>query len=239
MKIELFRYFKNPLYWTILGGGLSVRAVFACLDCFHRNKQFWALSADFWNKIGSVTEGFLILLVLIHLFSEDHEKRTSPVVNSTVYGRGWLFCNRLSAGGAAAVTGIVLLTAGNAGISMWFGRGLSCPLDFSCSFFAAAVAAASGGFGFFLLSACVCDIAQNQPAAMCICGFPFALSYFVNVDAIHPFHLAWFFRYGFFTELTRGRIISDLPFFWLAWYPVLLTGVLLLTIKKRKERKEL
>lgn len=239
MKQELFRCFQHPLYWSVLGGGLSVRAISACFDHLHRSEQYWALSAGFWSKIGSVTEGFLILLVLIHLFSVDQEKKTLPVINSTAYGRGRLFCSRLAAGGAAAVSGVFLLSAGNAGISMWFGQGLTSPGGFALSFILPGLTAAAGGLGFFLLSACVCDIAQNQPAAMCICGFPFALSYFVNVDAVRPFHWAWFFRYGFFTELTRGRMIFDLPFFWLAWYFVLLTCVLLLVIKKRKERKAL
>ena len=65
MKTELCRYFKNPLYWIVLATGLSVRAVLAYFDRMYRSKDFWALSADFWSKIGSVTVGFLIVLVLI------------------------------------------------------------------------------------------------------------------------------------------------------------------------------
>ena len=65
MKTELCRYFKNPLYWIVLAAGLSVRAVLAYFDCLYRSKDFWALSADFWSKIGSVTVGFLIVLVLL------------------------------------------------------------------------------------------------------------------------------------------------------------------------------
>lgn len=239
MKTELLRYLKNPLYWIILGGGLFVRAILAYFDHLHRSGQFWALSIDFWNKIGSVTEGFLILLVLIHLFSADQEKGVSPVTYSTAYGRGRLFCNRLAAGSIAAIMGVFLMSASNTGISLWFGQALSRPTGCSLSLFTPALTAAAGSFGFFLLSACVCDVVKNQPAAMCICGFPFALSYFINVITIRPLHWAWFFRYGFFTELMRGRTISDFPFFWLIWYSILLAGILLLTIKKRKERKEL
>lgn len=239
MKTELLRYWKNPLYWLLLGGGLSVRAVSAFFDHLYRSEQFWACSIDFWNKIGSVTGGFLILLVLIHLFSTDHENRTSPILQSTANGRGRLFCSRLAAGGIVAIAAIFLMTAGNAVISMWFGRGLPGPNGFVFSLLAPALTAAAGGYGFFLLSACVCDILKNQPAAMCICGVPFAVSYFINVIATDHFHLAWFFRYGFFTELMRGRIIPDLPVFWLVWYLLLLTGILLLTVQKRKERKEL
>ena len=74
---------------------------------------------------------------------------------------------------------------------------------------------------------------------MCICGVPFAVSYFVNAGVVKPFELLWFFRYGFFTEMMRGRFIYSAPMFWTIWYALLLFGVLVIAIIKRKERKEL
>lgn len=74
---------------------------------------------------------------------------------------------------------------------------------------------------------------------MCICGVPFAISYFVNAGAVKPFELFRFFRYGFFTEMMRGRFIYSAPMFWAIWYVLLLCGVLVTAIIKRKERKEL
>ena len=32
---------------------------------------------------------------------------------------------------------------------------------------------------------------------MCICGVPFALSYFINVAVLKKFEFFWFVRYGF------------------------------------------
>lgn len=239
MITELLRCFKKPLYWIVLGGGLSVRMLLACFDRMYRSAAFWALSADFWNQIGSATVGFLIVLVLIHLFSVDRERRTLPVICSTVWGRGRLFCNRCVAGGIAAVFGVLLMAAGNVAVTKVLGRGLLCPQDWTASFARASVVVMVGAVGFFIFTACVCDLCQNQPAAMCICGVPFAVSYFLNVIAIKPFEPFWFIRYGFFTELVRGRPIDALPVFWAAWYALLLAGILLLTIKKRRERKEL
>lgn len=239
MKTELFRYFKNPLYWIVLGAGLSVRTVLAYFDLLHRSKDFWVLAADFWSRIGSVTVVFLIVLVLIHLFSADRETETYPTINSTVYGRIHLFRNRLIAGSVAASLGIALLAVGNLVVSIFFGRDLSRPQDWIYSFIRPPVVAIVGAIGFFILAACVCDIFKNQPAAMCICGAPFAISYFVNVGVIEQFELFWFFRYGFFTELMRGRPIYSAPIFWIVWYLLLLGGVLLIAINKRKERKEL
>lgn len=239
MKAELFRYFKNPLYWIVLGAGLSVRTIFAYFDLLHRSKDFWVLAADFWNRIGSATVGFLIVLVLIHLFSSDRETETYPTINSTVYGRIHLFRNRMIAGGFAAFLGTALLAVGNLIVSIFLGRGLSRPQDWMYSFIQPSVIALVGTIGFFILAACVCDIFKNQPAAMCICGVPFAISFFVNVGAIKQFELFWFFRYGFFTELMRGRLIYSAPVFWIVWYLLLLGGVLLIAINKRKERKEL
>ena len=239
MKTELFRYFKNPLYWIVLSVGLSVRIVLAYFDLLHRSKDFWVLAADFWSRIGSVTVGFLIILVLIHLFSSDRETETYPTINSTVYGRIHLFQNRMIAGSVAAFFGTALLAVGNLAVSILFGRGLSRPQDWIYSFIQPPVVAIVGAIGFFILAACVCDIFKNQPAAICICGAPFAISYFVNVGAIEQFELFWFFRYGFFTELMRGRLIYPAPMFWIMWYLLLLGGVLLIAINKRKEHKEL
>lgn len=239
MKMELCRYFKNPMYWIVLTAGLSTRAVLSYFDCLYRSKDFWALSADFWSKIGSVTVGFLVVLVLIHLFSVDQETGTRPTISSTVYGRIHLFHNRLTAGSIAVVFGIALLVVGNFTVSVLWGRELPRPQDWLYMFIRPQAAVLIGSIGFFILAACVCDIFKNQPAAMCICGAPFAVSYFVNAGVVKPFELFWFFRYGFFTEMMRGRFIYSVPMFWVVWYALLLFGVLVIAITKRKERKEL
>ena len=46
MKTELFRYFKNPLYWIVYGAGISIRTVLAYFDSLHRKK-----SSGNWPKI--------------------------------------------------------------------------------------------------------------------------------------------------------------------------------------------
>ena len=43
MKTELTRYFRNSLYWLVLGAGLSVRAVLAYFDFQTRSDAFWSL----------------------------------------------------------------------------------------------------------------------------------------------------------------------------------------------------
>ena len=55
MKDDLIRCFRNPLYWLVLGAGLSVRVVLAYFDFQTRSEAFWSLSAEFWNKIGSAS----------------------------------------------------------------------------------------------------------------------------------------------------------------------------------------
>lgn len=239
MKWELLRYLCHPLYWVIIGGGMAVRFVMAWLDRLHRPEIFWALSIDFWNKIGSVTEGFLIVLVLIHLFSVDKESGTKSVINSTAHGRKRLLRERLIAGMLAAVAGTSILTFGNLSIIAVCRRGMPFPEGWIAKFMLYSAVAFVGSVGFFLLCACVCDMTQNQPVAMCVCGLPFAISYFINADMVHPIEPLWLLRYGFFTELIRGRTIKALPYFWIGWYSILLFGALALAIKKRKERKEL
>lgn len=239
MKTELTRYFRNSLYWFVLVAGLSVRAVLAYFDSRFHSDAFWSLSAEFWNKIGSVTLGFLVLLVLIRLFSADRETGVFPVINSTAYGRITLFRNRLIAGSIAASAGAVLLAAGNHALSILISGRLPQPDGWNHAWFRSTAIVLIGTIGFFLFAAFVCDSLKNQPAAMCICGVPFAFSYFINVAVLKKFEFFWFVRYGFFAEWMRGRRIGVTPGVWGVWYALLLGGLLLVAIHQRKERKEL
>ena len=239
MKTELTRYFRSSLYWLVLGAGLSVRAVLAYFDSRFHSDAFWSLSAEFWNKIGSVTLGFLVLLVLIRLFSADRETGVFPVINSTAYGRITLFRNRLIAGSIAASAGAVLLAAGNHALSILISGRLPQPDGWNHAWFRSTAIVLIGTIGFFLFAAFVCDSLKNQPAAMCICGVPFAFSYFINVAVLKKFEFFWFVRYGFFAEWMRGRRIGVTPGVWGVWYALLLGGLLLVALHQRKERKEL
>ena len=239
MKAELFRYFRDPLYWLVLGSSIFVRAVLAYFDRLYRTADFWTLSEGFWEKIGSVTMGFLVLLVLIRSFSIDREHETLPVINSTARGRGILFFNRFLAGGLVAFISVLLLSAGNYAVTILLANGIPLPQEFVPLFGYSSLIAMIGTIGYFVFSASVCDLLQNQPAAMCICGVPFGIGYFINTNAIEQFDLFWFFRYGFFTELTRGRPLMIRPLFWAAWYSLLTICILWLATKKKRERKEL
>lgn len=148
MKTELTRYFRNSLYWLVLGAGLSVRVVLAYFDFQTRSDAFWSLSAEFWNKIGSVTLGFLVLLVLIRLFSADRETGVFPVINSTAYGRITLFRNRLIAGSIAASAGAVLLAAGNHALSILISGRLPQPDGWNHAWFRSTAIVLIGTIGF-------------------------------------------------------------------------------------------
>ncbi len=239
MRAELNRCFQTPLYWLVLGAGLSVRAALAYFDSRTRSNAFWSLSAEFWNKIGSVTLGFLVLLVLIRLFSADRETGVFPVINSTARGRITLFWDRLIAGSAAASAGTGLLSVGNYALSLLISGGLPRPDGWAYVWFRSTVIVLIGTIGFFLFAAFVCDSLKNQPAAMCICGVPFALSYFINVTVLKKFGFFWFVRYGFFSEWMRGRRIGVTPGVWGVWYALLLGGLLCAVLHQRKERREL
>ena len=239
MRMELVRLLRTPMYWMVLSAGLLARGAMAWQDKHWRVEQFWELAADFWNHFGSVTMGFLILVVLIRLFSQDRETGAVPVIQSTAKGRRELFFRRLAAGTTSAVLGASILAAGNAVLSVLFSPRQSLPARLGQTLLSPSLIAAVGAVGYFLFSACICDLLQNQSAAMCVCGVPYGLSYFINVIAISRFPPVWLLRYGFFTELARGRTLTDRPGFWLAWYVVLLSGGFWLSLVKRKERKAL
>lgn len=239
MKTECYQYFKNPLYWVVIGLGLAVRTVLAYFDSLYRGPQFWELAAEFWNKTGSVTTGFLVILVVIHRFSYDAETGTFSIINSTSYGRFSLFWLRLISGEAAVIVAVLLLYAGNMGISFLLGNKIDMPYGWTVSFSRATAIAFVGSVGYFLMSAMICDLAKNHPIAMCLCGLPFASSYFINAGAVSPPDIFWFLRYSFFTELVRGKTIKSFPAFWFVWYIALIGLTLFFVIRKRKERKEL
>jgi len=113
------------------------------------------------------------------------------------------------------------------------------PYGWTNSFSCATVIALVGSVGYFLMSAMICDLAKNHPIAMCLCGLPFASSYFINAGAVSPPDIFWFLRYGLFTELVRGKTIKSFPAFWFVWYIALIELTLFFVIRKRKERKEL
>lgn len=219
--------------------GLAFRAVIAYFDSLYRSPKFWELAAGFWNKIGSAAIGFLVLLVMIRCFSYDTEIGIFSIINSTTHGRFSLFRDRLISGGTAIVLSALLLYAGNIGISFLLGKQFLIPTGFLRSFSYDTAATIVGSVGFFLTSAMICDLTKNHPIAMCLCGLPFASNYFINVGVLKAFNVFWFLRYGFFTELMRGRTIKSFPLFWLVWYAMLIGLTFFLAIWKRKERKEL
>ena len=237
MRGEFKHIFQTPLYWYVLLGGIAARTVFAYLDFRHRTDNFFSLSTEYWSRIGSATMGFLILLVLVHRFSMDTETGAAPIFASTQHGRINLYCYRLVSGILITVFSVMILAGTNIMISNLFGADLPAAESWLPIFLHHTMTAMVGAIGYYLFSACICDIFSNHAAAMCICGVPFGISYIINIGVIKEFDLIWFLRYGFFTELLRGRWVYSLPAFWGIWYPVMIVGVFILSIYRRKERK--
>lgn len=239
MKRELLRIMKMPLYWLVIGGGMTIRLVFAYFDRLYRQDSFWNSFADFWNKIGAFTMAVLILVVLIRLFSMDREHGVQDVISSTMLGRRNLFLYRLFAVVTGACIGVSVLAAANTILSALFGQGIALNNEWIMAFLTRTGIALCGSVGLSVVAGSICDISKSQPVTLCICGIPFIISIFVNADVVRPFELFWFFRYGFFTELMRGRLLQSMLGFWVIWYSTILVLALAIAIAKRKERKEL
>ena len=116
---------------------------------------------------------------------------------------------------------------------------METPCGWIGSFSARTLAALAGAEGLYIVSALVCDLAKNQPIAMCLCGPAFAGSYLINPGAVKPPDVFWLLKYGFFTELARGRSIRSFPRFWLGWYLLLIGTNFFFVMRKRKENREL
>ena len=239
MIIELKRYLRAPLYWLGLAISVLIRGVLTYLDMKHRADTYFEIAADYWTKAGAVSLAFIILAVLIHQFSTDKETGAVTVISSARNGRIKLYLRRVAAGVIMTFLTVAILSLCNVATAYCLAPDVPVPDTFARTFVSRTLTALLGGVGFFLAASFVCDAVSNQPAAICICGFPFGLSFFINVIVVDKFDFAWFIRYGFFTELMRGRLIYSQPVFWCVWYAVLILGLFALSLYKRKERKQL
>jgi len=236
---ELFQILRKPLYWLILCAGLGIKCVFALMDAKYRAASFWTEAIDFWNSFGSATTGLLILLVLIRSFSVDWKTGTSDLIGSAANGRKALYVKRMFAGCIAALLGVFILTVGNIVLSCMIDPASKIPNGWIALFLLRILPVCVGTVGFYLVTAFICDLLQSQSAAVSICASLFAISYLINAAAVTPYEIFWVLRYGFFTELLRGRWLIQKPFFWIIWYTGLLTGLYIWSIRKRKERNAL
>ena len=114
---EFGRMYKNALTWGVLAAGLLFRGALAAMDALYRGGSFWQRAAGFWDGTGSVALAALVLLALIHVFSADRETMAEELVLTTPFGRGRLFARRIAAAALAAVTGALILAAGNLALS--------------------------------------------------------------------------------------------------------------------------
>ena len=114
---EFGRMYKNALTWGVLAAGLLFRGALAAMDALYRGGSFWQRAAGFWDGTGSVALAALVLLALIHVFSADRETGVEELVLTTPFGRGRLFARRIAAAALAAVTGALILAAGNLALS--------------------------------------------------------------------------------------------------------------------------
>lgn len=240
MIVELKRYLRAPLYWLGLAISVLIRGVLTYLDMKHREGTYWEIAADYWNPVGCVSFALIILAVLIHQFSEDKETGAITVINSTRDGRIKLYFRRLAAGMIMTVLTVAILSLCNVATAYCLAPDVPVPDGFAWVFTCRTLIALLGGMGFFLAASFVCDAISNQMAAMCICGMPFACSFFINFYIVKDFQFPYYYiLHGFFTEFMRGRLIYSQPVFWCVWYAVLIIGLFVLSIYKRKERKQL
>ena len=237
MTNEIKHIWHSPLYWCLLFTGIAARVVFAYLDFRHRTETFFTLSAEYFSKLGSFTMALLILVVFIHRFSMDTETGAAPIFSCTYHGRRNLYFTRLASGVIMTVFSVIVLAGANIAVTNLFGASLSAAEAWLPDFIHHTGISVLGSIGYYLFSAFVCDIVSSQAAAMCICGLPFGFSYIINTGKIKEFDLFWFLRYGFFTEYMRGRTIASQPLFWWIWYAIMILGLFVLSLYRRKERK--
>lgn len=239
MKDDLLRLLKSSLYWLIISMGGGICIFTAYMDYRYRSQNFWSLAGGFWNRFGAVILAFVILMVAVRLYSVDYEQKTAEMILSTAHGRKRLFRRRMAASMIFAVISAALLAAVHYGVSRIIAAELPIPSDWMGTYLFATFITVLGGAGFSAVSGAICDIIKSHGATLCICGLPYGISFFINSSVVKPPDIFWFLRYGFFTELMRGRLIASRPGFWAVWYCGLTALTVALALIRRKERKEL
>ncbi|MBK3497056.1 hypothetical protein JFL43_19890 [Viridibacillus sp. YIM B01967] len=246
LKLDLKKLVTNRLVLP----SIIVVIVIWVFTIFHKHQsgsqKILENTLSFWNVLGSLTVGFLILFVTTRLFAMDREEQVEEVIHTTKLGRRTLFLMRIKTATIFMLVIILLFTCIQLVISVRiFNTGQRLTLLTELSLWQQTITVLIGTLLFTIFTALICDSFKSHPITLIICGLFFGLSYLIRGSMIHKYSLEWILEKGFFSFLIKGELfratsIDVLEIGILAlWYSILIIGMYCLNKHLRARRKEI
>ena len=206
-------------------------------------------SLTFWNGLGSLAAGFIILMITTKIFSMDAEERVEDVFNTTKHGKRQLFLTRLQASTLFTVVIVLLFIGIQLGGALSFistEQVITIPYDMSITTYLLLQASTVliGAIFLTLFAAVVCTIFKSHPITLIICGLFYGISYITRTSMVSKYSLHWLLDKGFFSYLIRGDLFRIPPIDFVelgllaAWYGILLAVVMIVNKNLQRRRKE-
>lgn len=246
LKLELNKLVSNRLVFPSI---LSIILIWLFI-IFHKHQsgsqQVLENTMAFWNVLGSLTVGFLILFVTTRLFAMDREEQVEEVIHTTRFGKRTVFIIRMKAALVFISSIVLIFTCIQLVISILIfdtGQVLMLLTDFVL--WQQTITVLIGAILFTTFTAFICDSFKSHPITIIICGLLFGLSYLIRGSVVNKYSLDWILEKGFFAFLIKGELfktttIDVLEMVILAfWYSAILIGMYGFNKYLQARRKEI
>ncbi|MEH6943141.1 hypothetical protein [Bacillus sp. JJ722] len=245
LKFELKKLVLNRFLFPIL---IIVCALWSFI-LFHSSESSVQQAFNFWDKLGSLTLGMIILLITTRLFSIDIEEHTEEVFNTTKLGKRTLFVTRIKAVSIFISFQTFLLTIIQFLIPLIFTKvkqPLIVPFDMNLFKYVIMqyVIITGGAVLFAIFAAQICSNFKSHNISILICGLLFGLNYIIRVSMVDVLSFPWLLDKGFFSYLIRGELLEiwvskNIDIIYLGvWYVFLIFTMYVINKKIQTRRKE-
>lgn len=245
LMFELKKLFLNRFVSPIL---ISIPALWSFI-LFHSTESSIQYAFNFWDKLGSLSLGIIIVVITTRIFFADIEEHTEEVFNTTKHGKRILFVTRVKAVGIFISFQTFLFTVIQFLIPLFFTKEqqpLIVPFDMNLVEYIAVqyVTITGGAVLFAIFAAQICSNFKSHNISILICGLLFGLNYIIRVSMVDLLSFPWFLDKGFFSYLIRGELLeiwksknNELIYIGV-WYVFLIFTMYFINKKIRIRRKE-
>lgn len=197
-------------------------------------------SATFWHVLGSLAIGLIILIVNTRIFILDKEEAVKEVILTTRNGKANILLIRMIATIIYTMCTICsFLFIQILGFLIF--NEMDSFTEFMMNCLEGFLYVLIGSVLFSIFATCVCMIFNSQTVTVILCGFLFGMTYILRGSLLNEYSFLWFLEKGFFSYMIRVKEILLDPYIvvLIVWYGILMTGILILTIKIQWRRHEI
>lgn len=242
LRWEIKKLTKNVWNPIILAGVTCIWGIILYFSVQNGPDQFLVRSSTFWNVLGSLAVGFIILFVNTGLFILDEEEKVREVILTTRYGKVTVLYKRLMAT-VIYTTWIVtlLLIVQIIGFLIFNHNEIDSVTAFIMVCMKNFLYIWIGSVLFSIFAACICTIFKSHTVTAIITGVLFGMTYVLRGNLLQQYSFEWFLEMGFFSYLIRANDIILEPQLGTltVWYGLLMVAIIILMIKMQSRRHEL